>query len=136
MTKIVASVDGSRSSIAMLPSLATLAKHIGPEVEVDLLTVVSSTPEFGLHWAETEEQAFTRAKREALQCLTVSARPLEKAGVNVVGHVLVGDDARKTITDYASSEGADLIVAPTGGRWRIRQAASRLKISAVVSSSG
>lgn len=134
MTKIVATVDRSKSSIAMLPSLATLAKQIGPEVEVDLLTVVPSTPEFGLHWAETEEQAFNRAKREALECLAVSARPLEKAGVNVVGHVLIGDDARKTISDYASRKGADLIVAPTGSRWRIRQAAPRLEISAVVSS--
>ena len=164
MTTILATLDGSSTSEAVLPVLSRLAAGLGATVH--LLTVVvpptgtrgrsrgpetfiaSGSPNLGVPvtdtgpviepvdpgWIETEGQAIARVMDQGRDLLGRYAEPLRLAGLQVEFDVVIGDDAAETIIESAREHAADFIAMATHGRGGLNQLVQGSVASAVVRS--
>jgi nucleotide-binding universal stress UspA family protein len=145
MTTILATVDGSDESLAVIPAVQKLAAD--QDASVRLLMVVDrpsatarrssnisrspTAPAEGVpgapmnfgpvnrpepNWAESEEQAFERAAAEGHDYLESVARGLRDAGVKVETEIIVDDDYSRAIIGYARENRPDMIAMATHGR--------------------
>ena len=117
--KILALLDGSEVSEAILPHVEALAKQRNAEqVEVILLTVSEPAllPSYypatvPLNW----EDHVARCRRADEEYLTKVEQRLKNTGLNVRAEVLVGR-AADVIVDYVNNNSINLIVMATHGR--------------------
>ncbi len=161
--KILATLDGSRESKAIIPVLVEMARD--SKVEVTLLTVaepvagvprgapVTVTPGGQLgpaavatmrseailqpperKWVESKEQALARVHAEALDNLEDFAAPLKRAGVHVKGEVVTNERPAEAIIGFARDHGFDLIAMATHGRSGLRELVQGSVAAAVVRS--
>ena len=163
MVSILATIDGSPASLAIIPALTKLAA--GLEGKITLLTVVTlpagtqkrpvalprATVGGGMSlpggitnptiikpdepdWAETEEQAAERVISEAHEYLESAAQPLRDKGLSVGVEVLVDADSAKAIIGFARQHGIDLIAMATHGRSGLSELVQGSVAAAVVRS--
>jgi nucleotide-binding universal stress UspA family protein len=163
LTTILATLDGSSESQAILPVLTKLAKDTNAEVK--LLTVVERVHATGPRptgpermrpstgppvdptltieairkpsdprWAETEDQAIARLHSEGREYLEDLARPLREGGLKVEENVLMDDDVARAIIEFATREKVDIIAMATHGRTGLREIVQGSVASAVVKS--
>lgn len=144
MISVLATVDGSPESLAVIPLLERLASDM--KAKFQLLTVAErprATPRRGAigrapfagvpaapggvlvpatlrtpepRWAESDDQALERVLSESRDLLESAARPLRARGLDVGVEVLLGRDVAKTIANYAREHNFDLIAMATHGR--------------------
>ena len=140
--KIVVPLDGSELAECVLPHVETIAK--GCELpEVVFLQVVEqlAIPHTYRYVSEDERRKFMMedtagARKAAEDYLDRIAKNINYPGVNVKTEVALGKPA-DIIADYATSEGADLIVIATHGRsgisrWTFGSVAERILRSSYV----
>jgi len=162
MTTILATLDGSPTSEAIIPVLAKLAGGMGARIR--LLTVLpppAATPKPSTGFREiahetggslgvplidsnllkpdeptSEEstgQAIARVKAEGEEMLDNAGRPLRDAGLDVEVEVAIGDDPAKEIIDNALERHVDMIAMSTHGRSGVRRVIQGSVAAAVVS---
>jgi nucleotide-binding universal stress UspA family protein len=142
--KMLVTVDGSRESEAIVPAAVGIAKAAG--LSVTLLTVcapeqgvyprpdhasaaVSTTSWFDPgHEAvashlpeapapiESHGQALAREQNEAADYLAGLAERFRADGVEATVKVLLSNEVEESITQFAASEGFDLVAMSTHGR--------------------
>jgi len=140
--KIVVPLDGSELAECVLPHVETIAK--GCELpEVVFLQVVDqiTIPHTYRYVSEDERQKFMMedtagARKAAKDYLDGIVKSINYPGVNARTEVAVGKPS-DIIADYATSEGADLIVIATHGRsgisrWTFGSVADRILRSSCV----
>ncbi len=164
MTKILATLDGSPISRAILPVLGQIARAM--DADVELLTVVNqaeSTPitrpeemtpkvdiaglvtpptmqadvlhtQLEARYAESREQAVQRLEHEGSEFLAEEARSLKAQGLRVQERVVMDDDPARAIIDFAKREGVDMIAMATHGRTGLREVVQGSVAEAVVKS--
>jgi nucleotide-binding universal stress UspA family protein len=161
--KILATVDGSPQSRAILPALQKLASETGASVR--LLTVAepesatrqnplrvahvaagSGGPSIGVPslattlepvgatWAETQEQALDRLGVDGREFLDDMAKPLIEAGIDVQLQVLIDTDPARAIIAAAREQDVDVIAMATHGRSGLREVIQGSVAAAVVRS--
>lgn len=141
-SKIVVPLDGSELAECVIPHVETVAKGCNVP-EVNLVHVVP-TPE--KYWSYTyldkkDRQQFmaedaSEAMEDARAYLDKIAKNASLSGLKIKTDVFVGDPS-EMIADYASKEGADLIVIATHGRsgvsrWTFGSVADRILRSSCV----
>lgn len=159
MISILATADGSPESLAVIPALEKLAGDV--KARVQLLTVVErprgttrrsvevprGNPAYGFPgttlpaekleragWAESPEQALTRAIDEGRDFLRMAAQPLEAQGLEVETDVVIDNNVSKAIVNYARRNKFDLIAMATHGRSGLSDLVQGSVATAVVSS--
>ena len=145
MISILATVDGSPESLAVIPAVEKLASTRGARVH--LLTVVErpaptrressivraptapaggvpsaggflgrSRPAPETRFAETDDQAIERVDAEAHEFLETTAQRLRERGVQVETEVAMNDNPGAAIIQFAREGHFDLIAMATHGR--------------------
>jgi nucleotide-binding universal stress UspA family protein len=144
MITILATIDGSPASRAVIPTLVDLAADM--RAQATLLTVVERPKATASHeevvrapfsgvpavpggievpsirgarepaYQESDDQAMARAVSEGREFLEVAAKPLKDCGLEVKTEVLVGHDVAEAIIDFARRNEVDLIAMATHGR--------------------
>jgi nucleotide-binding universal stress UspA family protein len=162
MISILATVDGSPASRAVIPALAALASDL--RARATLLTVVErprATPRQAevvrapftgapaVHGAsetasiraarepsyvESDDQALARAIAEGREFLEDAARPLKDQGIEVKTEVLVNNNVAEAIIDFARRSEAGLIAMATHGRGGLNELVQGSVAAAVVRS--
>jgi nucleotide-binding universal stress UspA family protein len=162
MITILATVDGSAASRAVLPAVEKLALEAGGKAT--LLTVierpkatvrrveVTRAPFTGVPaapggievpairrgreptYAESDDQALERAIDEGEDFLAATAKPLKERGIEVNTEVVVEHDVAKAIIDFARENKVDVIAMATHGRGGINELVQGSVASAVVRS--
>jgi nucleotide-binding universal stress UspA family protein len=163
MLTILATVDGSSESIAVIPAVEKLALDKGAQVR--LITVVErpaptrrqssitrsptapaggvpGAPESALgtrslpdtRLAETDDQAIARIEAEAQEFLDRSAKPLRDRGIDVSTECVMAENPAGAIIEYAREHDFDLIAMATHGRGGLTQLVQGSVASAVVKS--
>jgi nucleotide-binding universal stress UspA family protein len=157
MISVLATVDGSPESLAVIPTLEKLASDL--KARVQLLTVVErprgtvrrpvalpqSTVAGGYpggtpivqepeqpQWAETGEQAMARAMAEGRDFLRAAAQRLEARGFDVQADLVVDGNVSKAISNCARRYKFDLIAMATHGRGGLSDLVQGSVASAVV----
>jgi nucleotide-binding universal stress UspA family protein len=134
--KIVVPLDGSQLAECVLPHVETVVK--GCELpEVLFLQVIEPPPEpFTYRYvSEEERQKFitedtAEARKAAAAYLDGIAKSTNFGGVRVHSDIILGKPA-DVIAEYATKEGADLVVIATHGRsgvsrWALGSVADRI----------
>ncbi|MEO8456491.1 MAG: universal stress protein [Chloroflexota bacterium] len=138
--KLLVTVDGSKTSEAILPHVV---KAAGPHTRVTLLTsemtpeshvvdvhpsVVAGSPAPGgtvtipaNRVLETTGQAIERVREEKMRYLEALAAPLRAAGLAVETMVVFGWDAGEDIVETAKRLDVDVIFMATHGRTALGQ---------------
>jgi nucleotide-binding universal stress UspA family protein len=162
MITILATVDGSPASRAVLPEVEKLAMAAG--ARATLLTVVERpkatvrrvevtrapftaapaavggievpTDRRGSEpsYAESDDQALGRAIDEGKSFLAATAKPLKDRGIEVETEVIVDNDVAKAIIEYARRGKVDVIAMATHGRGGITELVQGSVAAAVVRS--
>lgn len=156
--KILATIDGSKESTAVIPELRKIAKEANAEVV--LLTVCKPPkglypsparfvrPAVSMHFAltpavrepgnaggepyEAIDQATERVINEAHDFLREHAAPLEAEGLKVTAEAVIAEDVAQAIVDFADEEDVDLIAMATHGRGGLREVVQGSVASAVL----
>jgi nucleotide-binding universal stress UspA family protein len=162
MISILATVDGSPASRAVIPALEKLAADLS--ARATLLTVVErpkatprrdevvQAPYTGVpavpggieapsvlrsrepRYAETDDQAIDRAIAEGREFLESAAKPLKDRGIEVQTEVVVNHNVAAAIVDFAREQKFDIIAMATHGRGGLNQLVQGSVASAVVKS--
>jgi nucleotide-binding universal stress UspA family protein len=162
MITILATVDGSAASRAVIPAVEKLALEAG--AKATLLTVIERpkatvrrvevtrapftaapaavggievpTDRRGSEpsYAESDDQALARAIDEGRDFLKATAKPLKERGIEVDTEVVVEHDVAKAIIDFARENKVDVIAMATHGRGGINELVQGSVASAVVRS--
>jgi nucleotide-binding universal stress UspA family protein len=162
MISILATVDGSPASRAVIPALEKLAEDVS--ARVTLLTVAErphgtpqrasvpqaqSSGEYDASggvpspftrvspepvWAESGEQALDRAIAEGRDFLEASAKPLRARSIKVETEVVVEHDVAAAIVGFAREKKFDMIAMATHGRSGLNELVQGSVASAVVKS--
>jgi nucleotide-binding universal stress UspA family protein len=162
MPTVLATIDGSKESRQIIPTVIKLAKDMNARVR--LLTVVPpvrgtppSKPRIpkilsqnwgpGVapythvyvgadepEWVESREQAIDRAIANGQDLLAEAARPLHEAGIEVQLCVVIDPEPAEAIIAFAKEDSIDLIAMATHGRSGLNQLVQGSVASAVVRS--
>jgi nucleotide-binding universal stress UspA family protein len=144
MMSILATVDGSPESLAVIPALESLAPNMRLHVRLLMIAerpqatprrsslarapfsgvpatpggvmVPSGSRTRGPRWSESDDQAVERALAEGRDFLESTAKRLREGGIQTDVEVLIGGDVAKAIVSYARREKFDLIAMATHGR--------------------
>ena len=163
MISVLATVDGSAESLAVIAILEKLATEF--KAHVHLLTVAErpkaaarrsssgrspfrgapgvpggvTAPNLAVAneplWAESEDQAFGRALAEGRDFLEFVARPLRERGFEVEVNAVVDRNVSRAIIEYARGRDFDLIAMATHGRGGLSDLVQGSVASAVVRAS-
>ena len=162
MISILATVDGSPASRAVIPALEKLAEDVS--AKVTLLTVIErpkgtpqqvsvpqaqSSGEYDASggvptpltrqslepvWAESGEQALDRVIAEGRDFLEISAKPLRERSIKVETEVVVEHNVADAIVGFAREKKFDMIAMATHGRGGLSELVQGSVASAVVKS--
>jgi nucleotide-binding universal stress UspA family protein len=162
MISILATIDGSPASRAVIPALERIAADMG--ARATLLTVVERpkatrrrdvlirAPYTGVsagpsgievtatrrsaepRYAESDDQALQRALSESREFLEAAAKPLQDRGIEVSTEVVINHDVAGAIVDFARHNHADFIAMATHGRGGLSEVVQGSVASAVVRS--
>ncbi len=162
MISLLATVDGSPASRAVIPALEKLAADLS--ARATLLTVVErpkgtprqpsvpQTQSSGKYdasggvptpvmreshepvWAESGEQALDRAIAEGRDFLETAAKPLRERGLKVETEVVIDHDVAGAIVEFARKKKFDMIAMATHGRGGLTELVQGSVASAVVRS--
>ncbi len=121
-SRIVVPLDGSESSVAVLPQVAEVARRL--DCEVLLLRVIEPGVRIrtigGLDYVPFRERDAAAARTEMMQYLEEQAIELSRAGARVDCEVRQGDAAREILA-LADERGCTLIAMSSHGHSRIRR---------------
>jgi nucleotide-binding universal stress UspA family protein len=162
MMSILATVDGSPESLAVIPALESLAPNM--RLHVRLLMIVerpkatprrsslARAPFSGVpatpggvivpsrggtrvsRWSETDDQAVERALSDGRDFLESVAKRMAEGGIQTDVKVLIDRDVAKAIIDHARREQFALIAMATHGRGSLSNLVQGSVASAVVRS--
>jgi nucleotide-binding universal stress UspA family protein len=162
MMSILATIDGSPESLAVIPALESLAPNMRLHVRLLMIAerpkatprrsslgrapfsgvpatpggvmIPSNTRTRGPRWSESDDQAVQRALAEGRDFLESAAKRLREGGIQTDVEVLIDGHIAKAIINYARREKFDLIAMATHGRGSLSDLVQGSIASAVVRS--